>query len=204
MDVRVVASAGELIQTPLPEGGSPNPYCAATKKPDAGKGENPQSIGVHVTFGQFRLLDLADLSADQEFELMCPNNPFGSVDLFMVSHHGQPNSNLKVLVHAIEPRAAIMNNGPRKGGQPEVMKVLYTAPGLQNLWQLHFSSISGEEYNAPGLFIANLADEPHNGPAHWLKVSAREDGAFVVTNGRNGFSKAYPPAARHTGLRDRY
>jgi beta-lactamase superfamily II metal-dependent hydrolase len=65
MDVRVVASAGELIQTPLPEGGSPNPYCAATKKPDAGKGENPQSIGVHVTFGQFRLLDLADLSAEK-------------------------------------------------------------------------------------------------------------------------------------------
>jgi hypothetical protein len=31
----------------------------------------------------------------------------------------------------------------------------------------------------------------HNGQAHWIKVSARDDGAFSVTNGRNGFSKTY-------------
>jgi hypothetical protein len=31
----------------------------------------------------------------------------------------------------------------------------------------------------------------HNGQAHWIKVSARDDGTFSVTNGRNGFSKTY-------------
>jgi hypothetical protein len=31
----------------------------------------------------------------------------------------------------------------------------------------------------------------HNGPAYWIKVSARTDGTFTVTNTRNGFSKTY-------------
>ena len=31
----------------------------------------------------------------------------------------------------------------------------------------------------------------HDGPAHWIKVAAQEDGSFTVTNARNGFSKTY-------------
>ena len=31
----------------------------------------------------------------------------------------------------------------------------------------------------------------HNGTAYWIKISAREDGSFTVTNARNGFSKTY-------------
>jgi hypothetical protein len=145
---------------------------------------------------------------------MCPSNRLGSVDLFVVSHHGQPSSNSPALVHALGARAAIMNNGTRKGGQPDAMKVLYSAPGLQDLWQIHFSLLSGQDYTVPGLFIANLVDDQpaamplaavtppppgpgatpppvHNGQAYWIKVSARQDGSFTVTNARNGFSKAY-------------
>ena len=92
-----------------------------------------------------------------------------------------------------------------------MMKVIHSAPGLEDLWQLHFSRLSGQEYTVPGLFIANRVDEPqaavpldpmpplhpgatalaHDGAANWLKVSAQRDGSFVVTNGRNGFSKTY-------------
>jgi len=108
---------------------------------------------------------------------------------------------------------AIMNNGIRKGGQPEVMKIIHRAPGLEDLWQLHYSMLSGQEYTVPGMFIANLTDEPlaampvapiaappgpgappaplHNGTANWIKVSAQPDGSFMVTNGRNGFNKTY-------------
>lgn len=32
----------------------------------------------------------------------------------------------------------------------------------------------------------------HNGPAFWLRISAREDGPFTVTHTRNGFAKTYP------------
>jgi hypothetical protein len=30
------------------------------------------------------------------------------------------------------------------------------------------------------------------GPANWIKVSARADGSFTITNSRTGFSKSYP------------
>lgn len=214
VDVRVLASAGQVIKTALPEGGQPNPHCTGVKRANADKTENAQSIGSLITFGKFRALHLGDLSSDKEFDLMCPDNRIGTVDLWVVSHHGQMRSNTKVLVHAIESRVAIMNNGILKGGEPEAMKVIHSAPGLEDLWQLHFSILSGQEYTVPGMFIANLSDQPqpvvpvaprptpkpgtaavpapiHDGPAHWIKVSAQSDGSFTVTNGRNGFSKAY-------------
>jgi hypothetical protein len=95
-----------------------------------------------------------------------------------------------------------------------VSRIIHSAPGLEDLWQLHFSLLSGQEYTVPGLFIANSVDEPpatmpvaalpppppgpavppppaHNGTAYWIKVSAQADGSFTVTNRRNGFSKTY-------------
>ena len=100
------------------------------------------------------------------------------------------------MVHALRPRVVIINNGTRKGGQPDVMKVLHSSPGLEDLWQIHFSQLSGQEYTVPGMFIANLLDQPsaampvapiaapapgpntppppaHNGPAYWIKLSAK-------------------------------
>ena len=214
IDITVVASAKRVIDRPLPGRGGPNPYCADFVSQAEDNGENAQSVGILVRFGEFRVLHLGDLTVNTEFELMCPNNPFGTVDLFVVSHHGQPISNAKVLVHAIEARVAILNNGTRKGGQPEAMRVLYSAPGLEDLWQLHFSQLSGQEYTVPGLFIANPVDDVqevmpiapltgpsrgagapprpvHNGDAHWIKVSGHGDGSFTVTNSRNGFTKEY-------------
>jgi competence protein ComEC len=214
LDVRVLTSAGEAIKTPLPGAGAPNPLCAAFKPQDVDKTENAQSVGSLITFGRFRTLHLGDLTVNKEFDLMCPTNRVGTVDLFVVSHHGQPVSNADVLVHAIRSRVAIMNNGTRKGGQPDAMKVLHSAPGLEDLWQLHFSLLSGQEYTVPGLFIANDVDDAqptmpvaamtppqpgpgtppppvHNGPAFWIKVMAQQDGTFAVTNGRNGFTKTY-------------
>lgn len=192
LDVRVVASAGDVLKAASIHAGAVNPYCAGVTRPSDDPGENARSIGIQLSFGSFRVVDLGDLSSDREFDLMCPHNPLGTADVFMVSHHGQPRSNLPLLVHAIEARVAIMNNGIRKGGQPEVMAVIHSAPGLETLWQLHVSRLSGDEYNAPELFIANLSAAPvHNGKAYSIKVSARQDGSFTVTNGRNGFSKTY-------------
>jgi competence protein ComEC len=214
LETRIVASAGQALSSALPGGGGPNQYCAAHKPKEADPTENAQSVGTHITFGKFRTVHLGDLTWNKEFDLMCPSNRLGTVDLYIVSHHGQPNSNAEVLVHALAPRVAIMNNGTRKGGQPDAMRVLFSSPGLEDLWQIHFSLLSGQEYTVPGLFIANgVDDQPatmpmaaltppppgpgsppppaHNGQAHWIKVSARDDGSFSVTNGRNGFSKTY-------------
>ena len=76
------------------------------------------------------------------------------------------------------------------------MRVLHSSPGLEDLWQIHLAQLSGAEYGIPGIFIANVVDDPEHSPAHWIKVSAQADGSFTVTNSRNGFSKSYltPPA----------
>jgi competence protein ComEC len=214
LDVLVVTSAGETTKVALPGGGAANPLCASFK-PGENNAEDPMSVGTHVTFGRFRTIHLGDLTKNKEFELMCPNNRVGTVEVLLGLHHGVDTSNSEVLVHALRPRVAIMNNGTRKGGQPEVMKTLYSSPGLEDVWQMHFSQLSGQEYTVPGMFIANLLDEPlaampvapiaapppgpgappapvHNGTAYWIKVSAQADGSFTVTNARNGFTKTYP------------
>ena len=214
IEVKVMASAGEVTRQALPGAGAPNPYCSAFEPQAEDLGDNAQSVGVHLTFGEFRALQLGDLTVNKEFELMCPANPIGSVDLYIVSHHGLNTSNSQVLVHGVEPRVAIMNNGTRKGGTPDAMTTLHTAPRLQDLWQLHFSVLSGQDYTVPGVFIANVVDDQpdamplapmppprrgsnagpppvHSGPANWIKVEARRDGTFTVTNSRNGFTKSY-------------
>lgn len=215
LEWRIVESGGQHITDSLPGAGRPNPFCATFTPQNPDASENAQSVGSHITFGRFRTLHLGDLTVNKEFELMCPTNRLGTVDLWIVSHHGQPSSNSQVLAHAIEPRAAIMNNGTRKGGQPDAMKVLFSVPGLEDLWQIHFSQLGGQEYTVPGMFIANEVDTRdtamaiapyiapargtpgaspapvHNGKAYWIKVSARQDGSFTVTNTRNGFSKTY-------------
>src|SRR5688572_13831655 len=216
VDVRVVTSAGETIKAPLSGAGSPNPYCA-TFKAGTNNLEDPQSVGVHLTFGRFRTVHLGDLTKNKEFELMCPSNRIGTVDVILGVHHGQATSNSEVMIHALRPRAIIMNNGTRKGGEPEVMRTIHASPGLEDLWQMHFSLLSGQEYTVPGMFIANIADaapseipvaptpapQPgagaapapaHNGAAHWIKLVAEQDGSYTITNARNGFSKTYKPA----------
>ena len=211
VDITIMASAKEVLNRPVLGGGQRNPYCGDFIRQSEDNGENAQSVGIHGRYGDFTFLHLGDLTQNTEFELMCPNNPVGTVDVFVVTHHGQPTSNPEVVVHAIEPRVALMNNGTRKGGQPAAMDILHSAPRLEDLWQLHFSQLSGQEYTVPGVFIANGFDDEleampvaplaggrdasprpiHNGDANWLKVSAGIDGYFTVTNTRNGFTKAY-------------
>jgi beta-lactamase superfamily II metal-dependent hydrolase len=215
LDIDVVTAAGQTIKTALPGAGAPNPYCASFKGSEINT-EDPMSVGIHVTFGKFRTVHLGDLTKNKEFELMCPVNRLGTVDLFLGLHHGQSTSNSEVMIHAAHPRVAIMNDGTRKGGEPETMRVVRSSPGLEDLWEMHFSLLSGQEYTVPGMFIANYTDDQpltlpvapiaappagpntppppaHNGPAYWIKVSARPDGTFTVTNTRNGFSKTYVP-----------
>src|SRR5262245_43965001 len=195
LDWRIVSAAGSVIKTPLRGGGGPNALCAGVNRQDNDPSENAQSVGSVIGFGAFRVVHLGDLTWNKELDLMCPNNPIGTVDLFVVSHHGQPISNAPPLVHAIQARVAVLNNGTRKGGQPDFMKVLYSAPRLEDLWQMHFSQLSGQEYTAPGMFIANTTDDQpasmpiapiaapagagapappaHNGKAFWIKISAQ-------------------------------
>src|SRR5262249_1999626 len=81
------------------------------------------------------------------------------------------------------------------------IRILRSAPGLEDIWQLHFSLLSGQEFAAPEKFIANEFDDQtaklpaaplvvppgatglppppaHEGKAYWIKVSAQTNGEF--------------------------
>ena len=222
IDWRIVASAGKAITTPIAGGGATNAAACADfqRKPEPPTpDDNAQSVGSVITLGRLKILDLGDLLWNNEFDLVCPRNLLGTVDLYLVTHHGLDRSGSPQLVHSVKPRVAVMSNGTRKGGAVTTFQTLRSSPGLEDVWTSHWSYAAGVEHNSAGVFIANIdsmstvasvisppapsapgtAAAPGGGPrgnaahtpAYWIKISARPDGTITVTNTRNGFSKTY-------------
>jgi competence protein ComEC len=200
LDVQVVSSAGDVIKEPMagaPGAGAPNPLCRDAKlKEQDPTPENFESVGIVVRYGSFRLVDLGDLTWNQEHALACPNNLVGTMTVFHTTRHGDPHSGAPQFVDAIRARVAVMNNGERKGGSPEYWQTVHGAPGLEDFWQIHRSAAGGADHNSPEQFLANLNETDHG---HYIKMSVRADGSFTMTNERNGFAKEY--AARAGGAR---
>lgn len=189
MDVTLVSADGNVLDRPLPGAGGANPFCSGIVKKAADPTENARSAGIVIDFGKMRIVDLGDLTWNKELELMCPENKLGRADLFVVSHHGLDQSNSPALVHALQPRVAIFDNGSKKGASPAAWDVVKASPDLQDIWQLHFADANGSEHNTADPFIANI-EEADTG--FYLKVTAHEDGSFEVFNPRNKLRKAYP------------
>ena len=159
VDVTVVTSAKEVIKKALPGGGIPNPACAEYKDRDDSdtQAENKESVGVVYTYGKYRSVNLGDFTWNQEAQLMCPTNPIGHVSLLLTPHHGINQSNSVALIHGLAPEVVIMHNSTRKGGAPTTMQDVWTSPGLQDFWQLHWAYGAGLD-NTPERFIANIED----------------------------------------------
>jgi len=204
IEVQIVSAAAKTILEPLPGAGAANPSCSDFQPKDEIKdpmvgGENKQSVGTITSLGKFRMADFGDLTWNKEHDLACPNNLVGAIDLYVVSHHGKETSSLPMLVYAMHPRVAVMNNGANKGAEIPTFETLKHSPGLEDLWQLHFGAEAGPR-NSPEQFLANLGVEgtkdtgvPGESPANYIKLSARPDGSFTLTNTRNGYSKEYGP-----------
>jgi beta-lactamase superfamily II metal-dependent hydrolase len=189
--VKVISADGNLIANPLPGAGQPNPFCAASETRPADQTENARSLGTEITFGKLRILDLGDLTWDKEMQLMCPVNRLGHVDVYIVSHHGWYQSSSPALVDAIHARVAIMDNGEKKGGSTPTLKTIAAAPGLETLWQLHYSDEGGPQYNTAAKYIAN----PQGTDAgHFIELTGSRDGSFKVENSRTGYVQDYPAA----------
>ena len=147
MQVTVISSDGELISKPLPGAGQENANCKNAEQYPADQTENARSLGTLITFGKLRILDLGDLTRDQEMKLMCPINKLGKIDIYIVSHHGWAQSSSPALVYGIAPRIAIMDNGAKKGGTPSVWDIISKSPHLEDFWQLHYSEEGGAAHN---------------------------------------------------------
>jgi beta-lactamase superfamily II metal-dependent hydrolase len=184
----VISSDGALIEKPLPGAGGTNTSCKDSDRHPADQTENLRSLGTIITFGKLRILDLGDLTWDKEMELMCPINRLGTVDIYIVSHHGWNQSNSPALLNGITPRVAIMDNGAAKGGSPSSWDIIKKSPRLADFWQLHFSNEGGAAHNSAEPFIANL---PGPDAGNYLKLTASRNGSFEVFNSRTQRSKHY-------------
>ncbi|MDQ6707034.1 MAG: MBL fold metallo-hydrolase [Acidobacteriota bacterium] len=186
VDIQVLTAGGGVIR----KKGTPNPLCESHKQAAElpSDFEDDNSIGLLITFGKFRMLDLADLEAHHSHDLVCPENRIGHVSVYNVNVHGQYKGIAPELVGALQAPVFIQANGPKKGADALSWPVLKAAPGLKDIWQLHTSLNAGKDANPPEDFIANL--EPSDG-FRWIEISAAKSGKFTVTNTRNGFRKAY-------------
>jgi competence protein ComEC len=188
MKVTVISSDGNVIDHSLPGGGETNKYCGTPETKPADHSENSHSLGVLINFGKLKILDLGDLTYDKELLFMCPVNRLGKIDILVVSHHGLNASSSHALIDGIQPRVAIMNNAATKGGAPEIIDEVLKAPGLETLWQLHYSDKGATEHNTAAQYIANpQGDDPGN----YLMLTASPKGSFAVYNSRTKQTKDY-------------
>ncbi|MBP6820046.1 MAG: MBL fold metallo-hydrolase [Acidobacteria bacterium] len=188
ISLQVLAAAGEVM--PMKVKASPSKQCDEAKLQDPDPSDNARSVVFVLRYGNFDFLDSGDLTWNIEHKLICPTNLIGEIDLFQIAHHGAETSNSPLLVNAIKPTAAIMNNGPRKGGHPDTVKTAKNTSTIKDLWQVHRNISSTDEQNAPADFVANL--EAQNDAANMIRVSVNAaKKSFTVTNDRNKLSKTY-------------
>ena len=184
VDAIIVAADGVVLSKPLAGAGQPNSACSGTGVPAQEKTENPFSSAVRIAYGKFRFLDVADLSGPPLFALTCPTNLIGESDVYLIAHHGGNDGSDPSLYAAVKPLVAVFNNGARKGAQVNTLATVKKM-GIDG-WQLHRTLNPGAENN-PDDRLANLDETT----SVWIKISAKDDGSFTVTNGRTGQSKSY-------------
>jgi len=191
VDVKVIMSAGQAITKALPGAGAANATCADFhERPPEPDPDNDQSVGIVVQYSKFRFLAMGDLTWNYEQKLVCPNNLIGRIDLFQTTHHGLERSNSPQFVWAIQPKVAVMNDGPRKGGPASVFEILRKSPGLEDIWQGHLALGTPKEVNTDEKMIANMESSAQcNG--NLLEASVDSAGKYTLTNLRNGYTKSY-------------
>jgi competence protein ComEC len=108
------------------------------------------------------------------------------VDLFMVTHHGLGVSNNPALVLAIDPRVAVMCNGPTKGAEPRTLATLKQVKSLEAWYQLHRNTRLKPEEQTPPERIANQ-EETNACKGVWIKASVAPAGdSYTVQVGPEG------------------
>jgi len=212
VSIRIISSAGKVISSPLAGAGADNPACAQTEKRAEDDGEDEQSIGLLLSFGKFRYVSLGDLAWARIYALFCPRNLVGEAEVWHVTHHGtlfakspeyseffwRRSSCLDAEMLGLHPVAGILSATDKAGvwGTNAALKVIRKLlPGM-DLWETQYVYPGTTEnvndpnnYNSPEQFIADLDDK--NEQLQYIKLQASQDGSYVITNSRNGYSKKY-------------
>lgn len=182
-----LCGSGDVIAEPA--NAKDNPIAKDHKPQAEDKSDNARSLGFLLSYGGFRFLDLGDLTWNIEYKLVHPSDKIGLIDVYQSTHHGLDISNNDVLMRTVQPRVAIFNNGPRKGGHPSVIGNLRRLPEPPVIYQVHRNVTVGAQENTDPEFIAN-PDEKCQGESIQLSVAA-DAKSYRVLVGSKGKPKTY-------------
>lgn len=186
LSLRCLGARQKFIDVP----GETNPGCAANNPAPVDNTDNANSVVTLLEYGDFDFLVVGDLTRNREFDLVCPVNRVGTVDVFQSAHHGLDNSNNPVLVKSIEPRVVIVNNGVTKGNMPLMFATLQEQKTIQAVYQMHKTErTDGTSHNVADELIANGAAECKG---EHIKLSVAADGkSYTVFVPSTGHKKTY-------------
>jgi competence protein ComEC len=184
LEVTIVSSNGK----PIANSGPANPNCEGlTPQEEPSGNEDYLSVATLVQFGKFAFADFGDGRFNRQFEVLCPDNRLGHVDVLETPAHGSepPAKDW----NAAGLRVAVADNDSMKGAGPKALKGYQSLVGFEDFYQIHFNVAGGAEGNPAGQFIANM-DQQNDG--NHLKLSAMADGSFTIYNSRTKNTKSYP------------
>ena len=172
-----------------PAGAQATAGCAeATPKP-VDTTDNANSVVTLVEFGPFRFFDAGDLTWNVEKELVCPLNRVGKIDVYQVSHHGMDVSNHPLVIRALEPIVAVINNGVTKGCEPHMFHALRETPSVQAIYQVHKNL---RDDGSPNTDDSQIANSGRDCKAAFIKLSVDPAGkTYTVLVPSTGHSRTY-------------
>jgi competence protein ComEC len=153
------------------------------------KTDNVNSVGILLAFGRFKFFDGGDLSWNIENRLVCPKNLIGAIDVYQVDHHGTDASNNPTLVGALNARVAIIDDGPRKGGDARTFATLKSVKETEAIYQLHRNLRTTDKDNTLAGYIAN---EEEACQGNFIKLSVKATGkSYTVSIPAKQISRSY-------------
>ncbi len=196
IELRCLGADQAFVEPTAEQRKHPAPAVAALPAKPRDTSDNANSAVLLLVFGAFRFFDGGDLTWNLEAQLVTPYNLAGVVDVYQTNHHGLEVSNHPVLLQRLAPTVVVMNNGPRKGGQPGTFAAIRAAGSVQALFQVHQSYNVPAATNAAAEFVANFGDlrgpEAAKCPAHVVKMTVAADGAsYTLSLPATGHSRTY-------------
>jgi competence protein ComEC len=196
LELRCIAADQKVVEPTAAQKRTPNPLKSREPEKPIPYSDNDNSAVFLLTFGGFKFFDGGDLTWVYEGKLVTPYNVVGTVDVYQTDHHGLEVSNNPVLIQSLAPTVVMMNNGPKKGGQPGSFAAIKSANSVQARYQLHKSYNVPAEENAADEFVANK--ENLTGPdaakcgANLIKMSVAADGkSYTISVPATGHSRTY-------------